>query len=152
TSTSTLHSMGTMLRALIAASLIFAISECSMKWDAKLGKNTIADSEQLDRPPHYASAKNAICHWEGCDPGPYCSAGVFIGRSQRGYNKYAGQTSFCWLGINYLCCNQENVKKDPGTNCKIVDRLWAPHACDGYEIQVEDNGGWTCCMPGTIVE
>ncbi|GMS88102.1 hypothetical protein PENTCL1PPCAC_10277, partial [Pristionchus entomophagus] len=147
----TLRSMGIMIRALVAASLCFVLSECSLKWDAKFDKNTIVDSEQLNLALQQAPANYNFCHWEGCDPGNYCSSGTYVGRIQGGWSPYAGNSGFCWLGINYLCCDPAHIHKGIEENCFDVDRLYRPNGCDGKEIAIQNNAGWLCCNPGTIV-
>ncbi|KAF8384575.1 hypothetical protein PRIPAC_73717 [Pristionchus pacificus] len=150
--------IGTMLRVLFIAFLIFAISECSMKWDTKTDKDTITnvvDIVEVERIV-VGPQTNGICYWKGgwgCDPGNDCDSGyTYVGRTrQNAYNKWAGEAGgFCWFGVRYLCCENAKVHKNTKTSC--VDG-GGRNCDDGYELifYASWNGSNLCCETGTIV-
>ncbi|GMR33162.1 hypothetical protein PMAYCL1PPCAC_03357 [Pristionchus mayeri] len=152
--------MGTMIRVLIAISLLFFLSECSQKYDAKWDKNDIRGGPEEDK--EYwgvvgdAPKGNGICYWQGgfwCNPGDYCDTGyTYVTETAGSANSpLAGESgAMCWLGKRYICCLKEHVKKDPLVSCHSnVGAICKPDEQLLYYIS------WTnwakCCDAGTIV-
>ncbi|GMS92726.1 hypothetical protein PENTCL1PPCAC_14901, partial [Pristionchus entomophagus] len=123
-------SMATMLRGLIAASIIFLLSECK-------------DSEQ--------PKKDFICSWQGSAPfcvrDPCAKDHTFIADSDDASSPFAGSSgSHCVTGLKRLCCKTAHVKKDIKENCRYRD------SCEGYQYVFKAGGSVPfCCTSGTLV-